>query len=531
MFLHDIPVYRAEASAGLTESIQQQNSLAYISPVEVATTDIKEKIIKSVASLNSNNKITQAINSKASANDSDLYFTKSVLVTTSWNKNDDVFDPLETWTSRHTPSHKPTNLEHDEKQLVGHIIDVWPIDGDGNVIPDNCVIEDLPSKYHLVTGAVIYKNWEDKDLLERTEALIKAIESGKKFVSMEVLFTDFDYAVQSPDGKIYSKARNEDTSWMTKFLRAYGGRGEYDGFKIGRKLKNMTFSGKGYVDKPANPESVILSVANSGLTFSSATINVNSQDCGVSEDRDKTVSHNKNNGDLNMSETNAYKDRAEQLEKTVAELQSNLAEVNDKLAKADVEKYVSQVEELTNKVTAQDEEITTLKTQLDEAKSQVEEATKAVEDEKSAKAELQTKLDEMTEAELKSNRISTLVDGGIEKDVATEKVEKFANLNDEQFESIASELINAAKAQTTATAEDTSKDSESEEDEVADGEQDEADANAEDEVLETAEANEQEADLSVASEESDDDVADLRKELAQAIAARLGRNINHDGDQ
>jgi hypothetical protein len=44
--------------------------------------------------------------------------------------------------------------------------------------------------------------------------------------------------------------RNEDTSFLSKHLRSYGGDGEYEGSKVGRLMRNLTFSGKGLGAEP-----------------------------------------------------------------------------------------------------------------------------------------------------------------------------------------------------------------------------------------------------------------------------------------
>ena len=75
---------------------------------------------------------------------------------------------------------------------------------------------------------------------------------------MECFFKGFDYGLlDKSTGTYKTLARNENTAYLTKYLRAYGGLGEHDNYKIGRVLRNITFSGKGYVEKPANPESII----------------------------------------------------------------------------------------------------------------------------------------------------------------------------------------------------------------------------------------------------------------------------------
>ena len=62
-----------------------------------------------------------------------MYYTKSILVTSNWNKNDDVFDNMEVWNARQTPEHKPTNLNHDEHVLVGHMTENWVMSLEGKV--------------------------------------------------------------------------------------------------------------------------------------------------------------------------------------------------------------------------------------------------------------------------------------------------------------------------------------------------------------------------------------------------------------
>lgn len=73
-----------------------------------------------------------------------------------------------------------------------------------------------------------------------------------------MFFNGFDYGITNKTtGEYKVLARNEETSYLTKHLKAYGGLGEHEDYKIGRVLRNITFSGKGFVDKPANPDSII----------------------------------------------------------------------------------------------------------------------------------------------------------------------------------------------------------------------------------------------------------------------------------
>ena len=202
-------VFDAEKEAGLEHQIRTQSSIAYESPILL---DEKQDLTKAFDNLSI---------STAAMDDKDIYHVYSILVTTSWNKNDDVFDKGEVWAAQNTPKYKPANLEHDERQIVGGIVDNWSVDKEMKVIDKNINSESLPDYYHILVASVIYRQWQDPAYKSRAENLIKEIEAGNKFVSMECLFNGFDYAVVDPDGQRHILARNEETAFLTKHLRAY----------------------------------------------------------------------------------------------------------------------------------------------------------------------------------------------------------------------------------------------------------------------------------------------------------------------
>ena len=131
----------------------------------------------------------------ASIKDKELFYHTSILVTTNWNKNGDVFMPEEVWAARYTPIHKPTNLEHTSK-IIGHMIGSWAINTDGSKIDNEIQVSELPSKFHILVGSVIYKFLPDNEEYGiQIAALLDSIEKGEKYVSMECRFDDFDYAL------------------------------------------------------------------------------------------------------------------------------------------------------------------------------------------------------------------------------------------------------------------------------------------------------------------------------------------------
>jgi hypothetical protein len=134
-------IFNAEKLDGIEDSILSKAAISYASLAQPSEISLSNKI--------------KEIKALASLEDQDLYYVQSILVTSSWNKNDDIFDSKEIWLARNTPSHKPTNLEHNEHDIIGHITANWPMTDDGILIDDNTPVDNLPEKYHIVTGSVI----------------------------------------------------------------------------------------------------------------------------------------------------------------------------------------------------------------------------------------------------------------------------------------------------------------------------------------------------------------------------------------
>jgi hypothetical protein len=132
----------------------------------------------------------------------------------------------------------------------------------------------LPEGFDIVVGGFIYKFWQDESLRERMSEILDKVTNQQLAVSMECVFPTFDYAVITPDGQNRVIRRDDDTAFLTKHLRMYGGNGSYEGFKVGRLLRDMVFTGNALVDKPANPRSLILKKDAVGFSGSIASINI-----------------------------------------------------------------------------------------------------------------------------------------------------------------------------------------------------------------------------------------------------------------
>lgn len=399
----NMKVYEQEILDGLADQVKAQASIAYCAPA-VIVNSIDNDVTWDI-SRNSIDRI------KASSNPDqlDLYYLKSILVSTGWNKNDDVFDPTQTWAAKNTPEDKQFNFMHNENDIIGHITGSYVVDRNGSKIISQD-IDNPPEDFDIVTEAVLYNSWTDPDNRERMRKIIAEIEEGKWFVSMECLFAGFDYAVIDKEGKAKTVARSEESAFLTKHLKAYGGTGEYEGYRIGRSLRDISFSGKGLVSKPANPRSVIL---DSSKAFSVQELDNN--DSNVSK------------GDINMSDIN--------LEKQLADLQNELASSQEetKNAKAEIEtvstEFTEKVSVLENTIAEKDlalqtsaEKIASLEATLAEKEQQLN--------------DLSTAMDEMKKEEKNRMRKDKLVKAGFEDAEAEESVNLYDALSDDAFEAV-----------------------------------------------------------------------------------------------
>jgi len=516
-------IYPQETDDGLAEKLSLASSISYASAIVPCDT-LEQNIIKTKIS--------------ASLNDSDLYYVQSILVSSSWNKNDDIFDKQEVWAAKSTPEDKPTNLEHDENIIIGHITSNWPIDEDGNILQDSIASEDLPDKFHIVTGSVIYRAYSNPELKERAEKLISEIQAGKKYVSMECYFKGFDYGlINKTSGQYKILSRNNDTAYLTKYLRAYGGQGEHEDYKIGRVLRDITFSGKGFVDRPANPESIIFNksiisdivnkkndnLEETGVLENKPTISADTENMIMSENIEKQVAEINEKLDsvsANCADQVAEaKATASELEQTNKQLEAAMNEKDEMLKKEKTksEEISAELEALAKE---HDDEKKKMEEEMKKAKSDLEEAVSTISEKEEALKAAQTQLEEaneviagykMKEEEMARKdkamkRKASLVEAGLEEDDASAAVEKFEALDDETFDAMA--MMMKKKAAMKPVEEEKPKASE-----------DEAEA-----ALEEVEAEET-IDLSVGNDESETESAEasVRNELVEFVSARLGK--------
>jgi hypothetical protein len=316
-------IFKSEIKDGIGHLIQN-NSIAFCSEaIPCLPTEIDASAFKTIAE---------------NKNQMDLYYIKSILASSGWNKNDDVFDSAEMWNARSTPEDKQFNYMHDEKDIIGHITGSYVADADGNVIDDINDMSQLPAYFDVVIGSVLYTSWSSSELKNRMNNIIADIESENGWhVSMECLFPAFDYALIDTIGQQKIVKREESSAFLTKHLRAYGGKGEYNGYKVGRLLRNISFSGVGLVKKPANPRSVILNKQTSINFNESKAEEITMQDdlellkAELAEAKEAKDKMKEEAGKMKEEAEKAKKAKSE-VEVTVADLQAQLSEAQEALA-------------------------------------------------------------------------------------------------------------------------------------------------------------------------------------------------------
>jgi len=406
-----IQVFKTEIKDGLESSVAFCNSVAYCSSVNIHKNETLS--LERVIAENKDQK--------------DLYYLESILVSTGWNKNDDVFLPANTWSARNTPEDKQFNLMHDENDIIGHITGSYVLDHRGERV--DLETDTPPDHFDILTQAVIYNSWTNPENRERMQKIIAEIENGDNwYVSMECIFSGFDYALldQSGNGKVL--ARNEESSFLTKHLKAYGGPGEFEGYKVGRALREITFSGKGLVSKPANPRSIILS------SKSTATFKDNISNFSIGE----------NNMSVEITT----------LEKQITELKSELALAKDenKVVKAQIEQakdkeLQSTIQAFENDLSQKTSTIAEMEQTINSTKARIAELEDALAKSAEQLAFAMKEMDDMKKKEKSMKRKAALVEAGFEQDEVDEAVAKFDAVSDESFEFMVAAMKKKAKWQ------------------------------------------------------------------------------------
>lgn len=355
------------------------------SPIKI-TENKHDLFVKSL----SNNKLSQSISKTiakiADQEHPDLMYGSAILVSTVWNENDDVFLPEDTWQAKNSIINQPFNDNHIEYEIIGHIIAENVLDADGNIVTEK------QDYFDIVVDFVVYKSIFPKV----TSEIAEKAPVGEKFVSMEARFKNFDYALLDNDGNVKIIARNDQTAFLTKYLKAYGGNGLYNNYKIGRVLREFRFVGMGSVDQPANPASKFTRIENysSDTDFEQQLVSLNKTEGKKMDELQKALEK------VSTLETELTATKAD-LEVKTAELVAASEKINVATTKAEVAEQ--KVVEFNTQIESLNTTLATVKTELDGYKTQLDEINKSTKaNERFAKlAELKIELKDEQKAKIK----------------------------------------------------------------------------------------------------------------------------------
>jgi hypothetical protein len=175
-------------------------------------------------------------------------------VVNEFNKNGDGMSTKTAIDSVQQFVHKPTNIEHDKKKIVGHIVSAAFSDYNDSSVLVN-VDENEKNPFNIALGAVIYKT-VDKDFFDtlRKSTDQKSKTRNTVSASWEVGFSEYKIAVGSKNLKEAEVISDpKQIMEMKGMLKAFGGKGVMDdGTPIYRLIVGDVYPlGIGFTMKPA----------------------------------------------------------------------------------------------------------------------------------------------------------------------------------------------------------------------------------------------------------------------------------------
>lgn len=197
----------------------------------------------------------------------DLMYISAILVSSGENLNHAYFMGSELVAAKDTIVNKALDVEHQESEIIGHMISKAFIDKKGNPLS----VEELASKekasldaqdMHIAVSAVVYKS--------RFPTIAKEIADKEwASVSMECYYQDYDIKVgdlvlSRQEAEALGLASSSN-SILGKAARVVKDGKEIAAGKIARVLRGICFSGCGIVKNPANPASDIMEVASTSV--------------------------------------------------------------------------------------------------------------------------------------------------------------------------------------------------------------------------------------------------------------------------
>lgn len=420
-------IYQQEIDDGLADQFGTCFSISYDIPVLTAEKNYVGKV-KNVSSI-----VGKLIE------DDFIYEYPAILATAGvWNLNDQVFDKFEVWKAKYTPLNKPSNLNHQPDKVVGHTSRVFAITDEES--PKNIPAEidgkpnmDIPDTYHLLTVDSFYKYFikayqslNSEAFIEKNKETYDGIVSGELSVSMECIFSDFDYALMDKNGTQKIVKRDNNTSFLSKKLRKFGGTGEYQGYRVGMLMRDIMFTGKGITDNPANPASVIFS--KESLAFASQNY-TKFEDILTSEISSAYITIVNGEHKMTLEQLQA---KVTELESALAKSKTDLEEANK--SKVELDSTKTEVATLKSEIAATTEKLTAAEKAVKDSAQALEVANKETKETKEKLSVAESDLTKVKAEKIKSDRIAAIKEQlSLSKEDSEADYLTVASLTDENF--------------------------------------------------------------------------------------------------
>ena len=273
--------------------------------------------------------------------------------------------------------HKPTNIEHNKENVVGHIVSASFSNLESNEIMGTLEARGKEEPFNISLGAVLYRsvNKEFAELVENSVDPESALYH-KVSASWEIGFNDFVIAMGS-DKLSEAKVITDETEIdeLKKYLKAFGGNGRTEeGEEIYRLITGEIFPlGIGFTANPAaDVKGLITEMEENSIAFEGDEIEINKKNISQIEKnavikRKHTVMENNeilNNLVSALEEKVSNKKFSEEAVATVSKIINDAILERNKEFLKEKEELENQKEELAKAAESHDKEIEDLRTEL-----------------------------------------------------------------------------------------------------------------------------------------------------------------------
>jgi hypothetical protein len=266
-----------------------------------------------------------------------IYFAANGAVAGVCNENDDCLDPATALEVYHLSKNKYLNVDHKRDIVVGSVLySGLSKYGENTLITKE---EAAGQKYFNLSVVAIMWKAINKKLAEILSIAgdEDSSEFGKISLSWEVFFKGYDIAIGSP---ILSEARIitdlDEYKKLEPYLKRNGGRGEYQGQKVYRVIrntetsKNVIIGGYSLVTNPAARVNGILGI----LSNPAYKLSDNDDEKDDDDNKNEYNEHEENNSSTSIIEENKEKDK-------------NISENTSQLDKSLVIPIIAQIDTVT----------------------------------------------------------------------------------------------------------------------------------------------------------------------------------------